>query len=116
MERLVKVGEEFKIGESKFRGKIDRVDVDHTEKRFRVVDYKLGGKKPSTEDLYKGLSLQLPLYMYAAKQLIQAQLKKDYEPAGSEIYSLKYQEEKFGHQPIKLSRKKITGGRRCTTK
>jgi ATP-dependent helicase/nuclease subunit B len=99
---------EFKIGETKFRGKIDRVDVDHNEKRFRVVDYKLGGKKPSTDDLYKGLSLQLPLYMYAAKKLIQAQLKKDYKPAGSEIYSLKYQEEKFGRQPIKLSRKKTT--------
>jgi ATP-dependent helicase/nuclease subunit B len=101
-------GKEFKIGETKFRGKIDRVDVDHSEKRFRVVDYKLGGKKPSTDDLYKGLSLQLPLYMYVAKKLIQAQLKKDYEPAGSEIYSLKYQEEKFGRQPIKLSRKKTT--------
>lgn len=99
---------EFKIGETKFRGKIDRVDVDHSEKRFRVVDYKLGGKKPSTEDLYKGLSLQLPLYMYAAKELIQAQLNKDYEPAGSEIYSLKYHEEKFGRQPVKLSRKKTT--------
>lgn len=99
---------EFKIGETKFRGKIDRVDVNHSEKRFRVVDYKLGGKKPSTEDLYNGLSLQLPLYMYAAKKLIQAQLNKDYEPAGSEIYSLKYQEEKFGRQPVKLSRKRTT--------
>lgn len=98
----------FKVGETKFRGKIDRVDVDHNEKRFRVIDYKLGGKKPSTEDLYKGLSLQLPLYMYAAKKLIQAQLKKDYEPARSEIYSLKYSEEKFGRQPIKLSRKRTT--------
>ena len=97
--KISQSGEEFKIGETKFRGKIDRV---------RVVDYKLGGKKPSTEDLYKGLSLQLPLYMYAAKKLIQAQLKKDYEPAGSEIYSLKYQEEKFGRQSIKLSRKKTT--------
>ncbi|OGU39851.1 MAG: hypothetical protein A2315_16085 [Ignavibacteria bacterium RIFOXYB2_FULL_35_12] len=106
--KISQSGEEFKIGETKFRGKIDRVDVDHSEKRFRVVDYKLGGKKPSTEDLYKGLSLQLPLYMYAAKKLIQAQLKKDYEPAGSEIYSLKYQEEKFGRQSIKLSRKKTT--------
>jgi ATP-dependent helicase/nuclease subunit B len=106
--RMSKSGEEFKIGEYKFRGKIDRVDVDHSEKRFRVVDYKLGGKKPSTEDLYKGLSLQLPLYMYAAKKLIHAQLKKDYEPAGSEIYSLKYQEDKFGPQPIRLSRKKTT--------
>lgn len=106
--RMSKSGEEFKIGEKKFRGKIDRVDVDHSEKRFRVIDYKLGGKKPSVDDLYNGLSLQLPLYMYAAKKLIQAQLKKDYEPAGSAIYSLKYQEDRFGSQPIRLSRKKTT--------
>jgi ATP-dependent helicase/nuclease subunit B len=98
----------FEIGETKFRGKIDRVDVDHSEKRFRVVDYKLSGKKPTSDELYNGLSLQLPLYMYAAKKLISEQLKKDYEPAGSEIYSLKYQEEKFGRQPVKLRRKKTT--------
>lgn len=106
--KLGKSGEEFKIGENKFRGKIDRVDVDHSENRFRVIDYKLGGKKPSGDDLYKGLSLQLPLYMYAAKKLIQTQLKKDYQPAGSEIYSLKFAEDKFGRQPVKLSRKKTT--------
>ena len=69
-------GEEFKIGETKFRGKIDRVDVNHSEKRFRVVDYKLGGKKPSTEDLYKGLSLQLPLYMYADKEINPGAIKE----------------------------------------
>lgn len=100
--------EDFKIGKTKFRGKIDRVDADHKQKLITVVDYKLSGKKPSKEDLYAGLSLQLPLYMYAAKKLISAQLKKDYEPAGAEIYSLKYQEEKFGRQPINLSRKRTT--------
>jgi ATP-dependent helicase/nuclease subunit B len=100
--------EVFEIGGTKFRGKIDRVDVNQSEKRFRVVDYKLSGKKPTADELYNGLSLQLPLYMYAAKKLISEQLKKDYEPAGSEIYSLKYQEEKFGRQPVKLSRKKTT--------
>ena len=46
--------------------------------------------------------------MYAAKKLIQAQLNKDYEPAGSEIYSLKYQEGRFGRQPIKLTRKAVS--------
>ncbi len=106
--RINKSGEQFEIGRTKFHGKIDRVDVDHQGKKFRVIDYKLGGKKPTSEDLYKGLSLQLPLYMYAAKKLIQVQLKKDYEPAGSEIYSLKFRDEDFGRKLIKLSRKKTT--------
>jgi ATP-dependent helicase/nuclease subunit B len=106
--RIYQNREEFEIGETKFRGKIDRVDIDHSKKRFRVVDYKLSGKKPTVEDLHKGLSLQLPLYMYAAKKLIQTQLEKDYEPVGAEIYSLKYQKEKFGRQPIKLTRIKTT--------
>lgn len=60
------------------------------------------------DELKRGLSLQLPLYMYAAKQLIQAQLKKDYEPAGGEIYSLKFQEDKFGPMPIRLKLGKTT--------
>jgi ATP-dependent helicase/nuclease subunit B len=106
--KIDKSKQEFKVGETKFRGKIDRVDVDHSGERIKVIDYKLGGKKPTLDDLYKGLSLQLPLYMYAAKKLIQMQIKKDYEPVGSEIYSLRYQEGKFGRQPIKLSRKKTT--------
>ncbi|NWF91062.1 MAG: exodeoxyribonuclease V subunit gamma [Ignavibacteriaceae bacterium] len=100
--------QEFTAGKSKFRGKIDRVDVNHDNQKFKVIDYKLGGKKPTASDLYNGLSLQLPLYMYAAKKLIQAQLKKNYHPAGSEIYSLKFAEEKFGPQPISLTRKKTT--------
>ena len=100
--------EDFSVENIKFRGKIDRIDLNHSEGKFKVIDYKLGGKKPTINDLYSGLFLQLPLYMYAAKKLIQAQLKKDYEPSGSEIYSLKYQEEKFGRQPIKLTRKTIS--------
>lgn len=106
--KINQAGKAFEIEETKFRGKIDRVDIDNTENRFRVVDYKLGGKKPTSDDLYNGLSLQLPLYMYAAKQLIQAQLKKDFEPVGSEIYSLKFKEGDFGRKSVKLSRKKTT--------
>ena len=56
------------------------------------MDYKLGGKKPSMDDLLNGISLQLPLYMYAAKEIIKMQLQKDYKPAGAEIFSLKYKE------------------------
>ncbi len=83
------------------RGKIDRIDINNEEKSFRVIDYKLGGRKPSDEDLRTGISLQLPLYMFAAKELIKAQLKKDYEPEGADIYSLRYREKYFGRLPVK---------------
>ncbi|HSP88215.1 MAG TPA: PD-(D/E)XK nuclease family protein, partial [Ignavibacteriaceae bacterium] len=91
------------------RGKVDRIDINSDEKTFRVIDYKLGGIKPTTEELEKGISLQLPLYMFAAKKLIKAQLNKDYEAAGAEIYSLRFQKNKFGRQPVKnLSSDKTT--------
>jgi ATP-dependent helicase/DNAse subunit B len=91
------------------RGKVDRIDINSDEKAFRVIDYKLGGIKPTTEELEKGISLQLPLYMFAAKELIKAQLNKDYEGAGAEIYSLRFQKNKFGRQPVKnLSSDKTT--------
>ena len=98
---------EIKTGDVKVRGKIDRVDINHEEQTFKVVDYKLGGKRPSVDDLLNGISLQLPLYMYAAKEIIRTQLQKDYTPAGAEIFSLKYKEGDFGKSPINVSDKKL---------
>ena len=83
------------------RGKIDRVDLNSDQEEFRVIDYKLGGAKPSSSDLETGISLQLPLYMYAAKELIKAQLNKDYEAESAAIYSLKYSEKSFGKSFVK---------------
>ncbi len=99
--------EEFKIDDVKVRGKIDRIDIQPEQNNFKVVDYKLSGKKPSLDELERGISLQLPLYMYAAKKLIQAQLRKDYLSAGSEIYSLKFNEKEFGKKFVNLTRKKV---------
>jgi hypothetical protein len=46
----------------------------------------------------------LPLYLFAAKELIKAQLKLngEYEPSGAEIYSLKFSDKDFGRQLVKL--------------
>ena len=85
----------------KVRGKIDRIDVDKAGNSLRVIDYKLSGKKPTNEELLNGKSLQLPLYLFAAKHLINAQLYKDYESEAG-IYSLKFREGKFGYSEIKL--------------
>ncbi len=95
--------QEFKLEEIKLRGKIDRIDINENQKAIKVIDYKLGGSKPSTSDLQTGLSLQLPLYLYAAKKFINAQQNKDYQPYGAEIYSLKYSVKDFG--------KKLVGSR-----
>jgi len=94
---------EFKIDDVNLRGKIDRVDINETRDAIKIIDYKLGGTKPSSSDLQRGLSLQLPLYLFAAKELINAQQNKDLQPFGAEIYSLKYSSKDFG--------KKLVGGR-----
>jgi len=96
---------EIKIGEIKLRGKIDRIDVNPGEKTLKVLDYKLSGASPTAEDLKTGLSLQLPLYLFAAKELISAHLKDDFKPAGAEIFSLKYSEKDFGIKSISPKRK-----------
>ena len=84
----------------KVSGKIDRVDIDKQNKRFKIIDYKLSGKKPTAPELLNGISLQLPLYLYAAKEIIKAYFDIDYEPAAAVIYSLKFSDEDFGEHLI----------------
>jgi ATP-dependent helicase/nuclease subunit B len=96
---------EIKAGNVKLRGKIDRIDIDKDSDLFKVIDYKSGSEIPTGEELKSGLSLQLPIYLYAAKQLISAELGKDLQPAGAEIFSLKYAEKHFGRKPIRIKRK-----------
>ena len=55
----------------RFSGRIDRVDLDTTKQRARVVDYKTGRKQSLKPDSFAGgTSLQLPLYLIAAKHLL----------------------------------------------
>lgn len=49
----------------RFRGTIDRVDLDHAENTFRIIDYKSGNKSVDYTKLYHGLSVQLPAYLFA---------------------------------------------------
>ncbi len=89
-------------GRVKLKGKIDRIDINEEEKTLKVIDYKLGGVKPTAEDLATGISLQLPLYLFAAKELIKRELGKEYQPAGAQIFSLKFNEKDFGKKSISL--------------
>ena len=105
----IKFIEGVKAGNVKLKGKIDRVDINEEEKTLKVIDYKLGGTKPAAEDLSTGISLQLPLYLFAAKELIKKELEQEYNPAGAQIFSLKYDEKDFGKKSISLKphRKKV---------
>ena len=49
----------------RFRGTIDRVDLNPDRKEYRIVDYKSGDKKVNYASLYYGLSVQLPAYLHA---------------------------------------------------
>ena len=49
----------------RFRGVIDRVDMQKENQQFSIVDYKSGNKSVEYNALYHGLSLQLPAYIYA---------------------------------------------------
>ncbi len=90
----------IKAGEVYVRGKIDRIDLNFEEEKYKVIDYKLSGSKPANDDLTGGISLQLPLYLFAAKEMIKAQLNKDFAPASAEIYSLKFDDKDFGSHRV----------------
>lgn len=94
---------DFLVSDVKVRGKIDRIDINKGNNLIKIVDYKLGGKKPLKKDLESGLSLQLPLYLYASKKLIDAELNIDSIPALAIIYSLKLNKDEFGEKKIHLS-------------
>jgi ATP-dependent helicase/nuclease subunit B len=98
--------EKFEINDVKVRGKIDRVDINEKDGTVKIIDYKLSGNRPTQNDLQSGLSLQLPLYLYAAKELIKSQLDKNYEPFGAEIYSLKFYQKDFGSKIVGIGRAK----------
>lgn len=85
-------------------GKIDRIDLDRKEKTFKVIDYKRGLPDIKPTDIEVGISLQLPLYLYAAKLIIEKKENETYEPAASALYSLKLSKN-FGQKEYKIGKK-----------
>ena len=94
--------EGVKAGKIRLKGKIDRIDINKDAETLKVIDYKLGGTKPTSEDLKSGISLQLPLYLFAAKELIKKEFEKEYKPAVAQIFSLKYNEKDFGKKSVSI--------------
>jgi ATP-dependent helicase/nuclease subunit B len=89
----------------KLRGKIDRVEVNEKIKSFNIVDYKLSGAKPSFDDLKNGISLQLPIYLFAASELLSRKFNGKYSPNEMFIYSLKYAVDDFGKDRVTSTKK-----------
>ena len=90
----------------KLKGKIDRIEINKDDKHLRIVDYKLSGKKPTREELQRGLSLQLPVYLAAAEQIIFEKFEEKLVPAEMVIYSLKYNADDLKKDKVRLGSKK----------
>ena len=80
----------------KLRGKIDRIDVNHEKRIFRVYDYKLSGNDKITKDIQRGIALQLPVYLIAGTSILKEEYGDTYAPYLPAIYSLQYAAKKFG--------------------
>lgn len=101
IDKILSDSEPIKIDGVKLRGMIDRIEVNENLKSFNIVDYKLGGVKPSFDDLVEGISLQLPVYLYAASELLAKKFQQKYSPNEMFIYSLKYAIDEFGKDKVK---------------
>ncbi len=67
------------LGGIKLRGKIDRIDIPNENANgtlngdaFAIIDYKSGKETPKWSEIERGLSLQLPLYLRVAEDLLRS--------------------------------------------
>ncbi len=79
---------DLKIDNISIRGKIDRIDIHRNENLFRVIDYKLSKNSPPVKEIIEGISLQLPLYLYAAEEMLKNEFPKhNFQPGIAGLYS-----------------------------
>ncbi len=100
----ISVSDPLILDDIKLRGKIDRIDINKNENTFEVIDYKTGSKKVSKSEIEEGLSLQLPIYVWATKELLLNSTEENFNPLAMTIYSLKFQKDKFGKNPVFFKR------------
>lgn len=82
-DRVLSTPRPLELGTVRIHGKVDRVDVG--QGLFAVVDYKSGARVPGIEDVRRGLSLQLSIYLFAVEQLL-AQLYENPPSPAAGIY------------------------------
>ncbi len=89
-------GRSFKI-----RGKIDRIDIDSENTFYTVTDYKTS-KGASKKEIENGLSLQLPLYLRIAEDILRLHIGSELEGVGAFYHKLTGKE--VGKEPALLIR------------
>ncbi len=85
----------FEIEGIKLRGKIDRIEINKTDLEYSVTDYKIGKTVPTKSEIDNGISMQLPVYLMAAKTLLKYYFDEDYLPVLMNIFSLRLQNKDF---------------------
>ncbi len=93
---------ETAFGSVRITGKIDRIDT--AGGYFRVVDYKSSEVKFSLADFAMGLSLQLPVYIEAARRLLEGSGLK---PAGG--YYMRIGEKYSGSEEEAVNEARMSG-------
>lgn len=91
---LIRHDEVISAGNVQLRGKVDRIEVG--ESAFTIVDYKTGMSTPKLEDIALGVSLQLPLYLYAVEEILSEKVGGPLTPAAGVYYRLQDAKDDLG--------------------
>lgn len=75
------------VGDIRLRGKIDRIEIG--DGIFTIGDYKVGAYHPKIDDILEGRSLQLPLYLAVAEQLLEKSNPEPFRKVGAVFYTLR---------------------------
>ena len=78
------------IGNVKMIGRIDRIDVGTGS--FNVIDYKTGGSVPKMQDILEGRSIQIPIYLQIAQQLLEQNGITGLEPTAGLYHKIRLDE------------------------
>lgn len=98
---------ELKVDNISLRGKIDRIDFNRDENLYKVVDYKLSNNKIPGKEITDGISLQLPVYLFAAGEILKTKFPKvKPDPGVAGLYSFK--RANFGFKGLKYSRSPVS--------
>ncbi|MBI1807727.1 MAG: exodeoxyribonuclease V subunit gamma [Ignavibacteria bacterium] len=76
----------LRAGDVQLRGKVDRIDIG--DDTFKIIDYKTGSTLARREEIDLGMSLQLPMYLYAVEHLLATQLGRALSGGAGVYYKL----------------------------